>query len=76
MEAPVTVVTMDMSAEPGDGLGEQLVPQLAQRAWSVTVPHRGYRCLHNARLDRRFDPKSQSVARWINTVGAMRRLQY
>ena len=31
-EAPVTVVTMDVSAEPGDGLDEQLVRRVAARA--------------------------------------------
>jgi putative transposase len=31
-EAPVTVVAMDVSAEPGDGVDEALVRQLTQRA--------------------------------------------
>jgi predicted nucleic acid-binding protein len=31
-EAPVTAVAMDVSAEPGDGLDDQLVRQLAARA--------------------------------------------
>lgn len=38
-ETPVTVVTMDASAGPVDGLDEQLVQQLAERSRRVQRPH-------------------------------------